>query len=112
MEPIKKAGLAPKAKLALRVVTTLDPRHIPDVMSDAAPEDPVAKATWKIVSLPLGTALDQVSQMEVALLTSYLVSCLDKAGYRDDKVTPEMMANFVDKAVRAVLAHNQMILYR
>ena len=111
VEPIKRAGLTPKAKLALRVITTLDPQNIPDVLGKAAPEDPNAKATWQLVSLPMAT-LDQGSEMEVALLTSYLMSCLDKAGYKNDKVTPEMLANFVDKAVRAILAHSQMILYR
>ena len=93
------------------MVTTLDPKYIPDVLAKAAPEDPNAEAIWKLVSLPVAN-LDQGSEMEVALLTSYLMSCLDKASYKDDKVTPEMLANFIDKAVRAVLAHSQMILYR
>ena len=32
VEPIKLAGLLPKAKLALRIITTMDPKHIKDVV--------------------------------------------------------------------------------
>ena len=32
VEPVKEAGLLPKAKLALRIITTMDPKHIKDVI--------------------------------------------------------------------------------
>lgn len=110
VEPIKLAGLLPKAKLALRIITTMDPKHIKDVVGAEReePHDIIAKTVKNFINLPIDQDHKNSTLMEVGVLTSYLLSCLEKSDYSKPD---NSLAELVERVVKAVLVHHKTVLY-
>ena len=111
VEPMKTAGLAPKAKLALRIVTTLGPNNVKPVL-EKKPETEAATRVAKLLDLPLNTTTAD-EDFEIALLTSYLVSCLETTDFvaKNGSPTKQDVTELVDQIIRAVLTHTRSIYY-
>ena len=61
------------------------------------------------INLPIDQDHKNSTLMEVGVLTSYLLSCLEKSDYSKPD---NSLAELVERVVKAVLVHHKTVLYR
>lgn len=120
IEQVKQAGIGPKAKLALRVVTNLGSKNVKTVLrggSGTAPEelqqhvdDEMARRTIQLIGNEVAASPSAERDFEIILLTSFLVSCLEKGDFFEDN-TEKDVTELVYRVVKSVMTHSRSVYY-